>query len=77
MPQATPTIPTTTYTTGEVALICGVSPSKVVKWIDNGELKGFRIPGTTHRRIWQDELVAFMRQHDYPESRIQELASAA
>ena len=53
-------------TTGEVAKICNVAPRTVSKWFDNGQLKGYRIPGSKDRRIPVSELVRFMKVHDMP-----------
>ncbi len=53
-------------TTGEVAKICNVAPRTVSKWFDNGQLKGYRIPGSKDRRIPVSELLRFMKVHDMP-----------
>jgi excisionase family DNA binding protein len=53
-------------TTGEVAKICSVAPRTVSKWFDNGQLKGYRIPGSKDRRIPVSELLRFMKVHDMP-----------
>lgn len=53
-------------TTGEVAKICNVAPRTVSKWFDNGQLKGYRIPGSKDRRIPVSELHRFMKVHDMP-----------
>ncbi len=53
-------------TTNEAARILGVSRPLVIQWIDSGQLKGFRIPGSTSRRIPREALVAFARQHGIP-----------
>jgi len=53
-------------TTGDVAKICNVAPRTVSKWFDNGQLKGYRIPGSKDRRIPMDELIRFMKQHNIP-----------
>jgi len=53
-------------TTGDVAKICNVAPRTVSKWFDNGQLKGYRIPGSKDRRIPLNELVRFMKAHDMP-----------
>ncbi|MBN2136866.1 MAG: helix-turn-helix domain-containing protein [Sedimentisphaerales bacterium] len=53
-------------TTGDVAKICNVAPRTVSKWFDNGQLKGYRIPGSKDRRIPVNELVRFMKVHDMP-----------
>lgn len=53
-------------TTGDVARICNVAPRTVSKWFDNGQLKGYRIPGSKDRRIPVSELIRFMKIHDMP-----------
>jgi len=53
-------------TTGDVAKICNVAPRTVSKWFDNGQLKGYRIPGSKDRRIPLGELVRFMKAHNMP-----------
>jgi excisionase family DNA binding protein len=54
------------YTTGQVAQICRVAPRTVTKWFDNGQLKGYRIPGSKDRRIPAGELMRFMRANHIP-----------
>ena len=53
-------------TTGDVAKICNVAPRTVSKWFDNGQLKGYRIPGSKDRRIPVSELIRFMKQNNMP-----------
>ncbi len=53
-------------TTGDVARICNVAPRTVSKWFDNGQLKGYRIPGSKDRRIPLSELIRFMKVHNMP-----------
>ena len=53
-------------TTGDVAKICSVAPRTVSKWFDNGQLKGYRIPGSKDRRIPLSELVRFMKVNNMP-----------
>lgn len=48
--------------TGEIARLCKVAPRTVTQWIDNGDLKGFRIPGSKDRRVPTDELRAFLKR---------------
>jgi excisionase family DNA binding protein len=60
------------YTTGEVARICHVAPRTVSKWVDTGQLRGYRIPGSRDRRIPAENLLAFMRAHGIPESGLDE-----
>jgi CheY-like chemotaxis protein len=49
-----------------VARICQVAPRTVSKWFDQGQLRGYRIPGSRDRRIPVDQLVAFMRSNGIP-----------
>lgn len=55
----------TFYTTFQVARLLGVSPPTVVNWVNSGLLQAHKTPGG-HRRIRQEELVAFARAQDYP-----------
>lgn len=55
-------------TTGDVAKICHVAPRTVSKWFDNGQLRGYRIPGSKDRRIPMSELIRFMKVHNIPTS---------
>ena len=51
------------FTTGQVAKICGTAARTVAKWFDKGELKGYRIPLSEDRRVYRDDLEAFMEKH--------------
>lgn len=53
------------FTSHEVASLVQVSPSSVLKWIEQGKLRAFRTPGG-HRRVALDELVEFLRSHHLP-----------
>jgi excisionase family DNA binding protein len=57
-------------TTGDVAKICHVAPRTVSKWFDNGQLRGYRIPGSKDRRIPVNELIRFMKVHNMPTSEL-------
>lgn len=52
-------------TSHEVATLVQVSPSAVLRWIDQGLLKAFRTPGG-HRRISPSALRTFLREHEMP-----------
>ena len=56
----------TVFTTGEAAKICKVSQQTIIRCFDNGQLKGFRVPGSRFRRIPRDALVAFMKENGIP-----------
>ncbi len=53
-----------TLTSGEAARLCDVSLQTVNRWFDSGELRGFRVG--RHRRIPENELVAFIRRRGLP-----------
>ncbi len=48
-------------TTGEVARIMGCSPNVVIRLMEKGELRGYKIPGG-HRRIRGDDLARFLEE---------------
>lgn len=50
------------YSTGEVATICRVACRTVSKWIDSGRLEGYKLPGSSVRRVKEDSLIKFMRE---------------
>ncbi|MEZ6140835.1 MAG: response regulator [Zavarzinella sp.] len=56
----------TVFTTGEAAKICKVSQQTIIRCFDNGQLKGFRVPGSRFRRIPREALYKFMRDNDIP-----------
>ena len=55
-------------TTNEAAKICKLSQQTIIRCFDRGDLKGFRVPGSTHRRILPEELRKFMEKHGMPKS---------
>lgn len=56
----------TVFTTGEAAKICKVSQQTIIRCFDNGQLKGFRVPGSKFRRIPRESLHRFMRENSIP-----------
>lgn len=54
------------FSTGEIATRCRVSVRTVAHWIDKGLLKGYRIPGSDHRRVMREDLVKFLQEHKLP-----------
>ena len=53
-------------TTNEAARLLGVSRPLVIQWIDSEQLKGFRIPGSTSRRIPREAVLEFAQRHGIP-----------
>ena len=56
----------TVFTTGEAAEICKVSQQTIIRCFDNGQLKGFRVPGSRFRRIPREALYRFMKDNGIP-----------
>ena len=56
----------TVFTTGEAAKICKVSQQTIIRCFDNGQLKGFRVPGSRFRRIPREMLYKFMKDNQIP-----------
>jgi two-component system, OmpR family, response regulator len=53
-------------TTGEAAIVCGLSQQTIIRCFDSGRLSGFKVPGSKFRRIPREELVRFMRMNNLP-----------
>lgn len=60
------------FTTGQAARMCGVSIRTLKRWLERGEMTGYRLPGSGEWRIPRQELVSFMVRHGIP---LGELAS--
>jgi excisionase family DNA binding protein len=58
------------YTTGEAAEVCNLSQQTIIRCFDNGQLKGFRVPGSKFRRIPHHELITFMKGNNIPLDKI-------
>ncbi len=58
-------MPLRPLTSHEVASLVQVSPSAVLRWIDQGLLPAYRTPGG-HRRVGASELVEFLRSQHMP-----------
>ncbi len=54
-----------TYTTFQVAHICGVRPTTVIKWANQQKIRVYVTPGG-HRRIKQSELMGFLQKYNLP-----------
>ncbi len=62
-----------TITTTQAARIMQVSPKTVVRWVDEGLLRGWRVPGSGgHRRIELANLRKFMEDHGMPLDKLRE-----
>ncbi|AXR07897.1 response regulator [Salinimonas sediminis] len=55
-----------TLTSGEIATYCDVNLRTVIRWIESGKLKGFKLPGRGNNRVLEEDFLAFLEQHDMP-----------
>lgn len=44
---------------GRAARLVGVAPNTVMRWMERGYLKGYRLPGSTDRRVHATDLIDF------------------
>jgi excisionase family DNA binding protein len=57
--------PERTFTTFQIADICNVRPTTVIKWANQNRIKAHTTPGG-HRRIKESDLLAFLRKYKIP-----------
>ncbi|RLJ16966.1 response regulator [bacterium endosymbiont of Escarpia laminata] len=55
-----------TLTSGEVAKYCGVNLRTVIRWIEKGHLKSFKLPGRGNNRIQLQDFLNFMAEYGIP-----------
>lgn len=53
-------------TTGEAAKYCGVNFRTVIRWIERGKLKAYKLPGRGDHRIQIEDFVDFLRENQMP-----------
>ena len=56
----------TVFTTGEAAKVCKVSQQTIIRCFDNGQLKGFRVPGVQVPPHPREMLHKFMKDNGIP-----------
>ena len=55
-----------TLTTGDIAKYCDVNFRTVIRWIDKGHLKSFKLPGRGNNRIQVHDFLHFLQQYQMP-----------
>ncbi len=55
-----------TYTTGEIAKLTGVNFRTVIRWIERGEMIGYKLPGRGDHRVIESNLFTFLVKHSIP-----------
>jgi len=53
-------------TTGQIAKYCGVNFRTVIRWIERGQLKAFKLPGRGDNRIEVRHFLEFLTTHKMP-----------
>lgn len=53
------------YSTFEISKICGVYPTTVINWINQGKLKAYSTPGG-HHRVTKEDLIKFLKEYNFP-----------
>jgi excisionase family DNA binding protein len=54
------------FTTSEIARICHHSRETVKRWLEKGELNGYRVGASGHWRVLQKDLAAFLERNHIP-----------
>ena len=54
-----------TYTTFQIAEMCGVRPTTIITWVKQNRIKAFVTPGG-HRRIRETDLLKFLKYYRFP-----------
>lgn len=57
---------TNVLTTGEAARHCGVNFRTVIRWIERGQLKAYKLPGRGDHRIRVSDFIAFLSDNNMP-----------
>jgi excisionase family DNA binding protein len=53
-------------TTGDIAEYCDVNLRTVIRWIDKGSLKGYKLPGRGNNRVTVENFIVFLKENDMP-----------
>ena len=53
-------------TTGQIAKYCGVNFRTVIRWIERGLIKAYKLPGRGDNRVEVEDFVRFLRDNDMP-----------
>lgn len=56
----------TSLSTGQIAQYCGVHLRTVIRWIEQGHLKGYKLPGRGNNRVLKNEFIDFLTKQNMP-----------
>lgn len=54
------------FSSGDIATICDVTPRTVIRWISAGRLNAFKLPGRGNNRVTLEDLIAFLEANRIP-----------
>ena len=54
------------FTTSEIARICNHSRETVKRWLEKGEITGYRVGTSGHWRVLPKDLASFLRRNNIP-----------
>jgi len=54
------------FTTSDVAHICHLSRETIKRWLEKGEIKGYRVGKSGHWRIVAEDLALFLKNNNIP-----------
>ena len=54
------------FTTSDIAQVCHHSRETVKRWLERGEIKGFRVGTSGHWRVLPKDLASFLKSNDIP-----------
>ncbi|MFT2091300.1 response regulator [Paraglaciecola sp. 2405UD69-4] len=53
-------------TTGDIAKYCDVNLRTVIRWIEKGSLKGYKLPGRGNNRVTVEDFLSFLNENNMP-----------
>jgi len=66
MSEGYKTVVIKSYSSGDVAKICDVTPRTIIRWISSGKLPAFKLPGRGNNRVSEDALLSFLHNNEMP-----------
>ena len=54
------------FTTSDIAQICHHSRETIKRWLEKGEIKGYRVGTSGHWRVLPENLALFLKHHNIP-----------
>ena len=55
-----------TFTTSDIATICSHTRETVKRWLEKGEIKGYRVGDSGHWRVLAEDLALFLKDNNIP-----------